>query len=157
MVTDRLNHDVAQSLFFPDMFSRQEQIDSNFDGVLDSYGWVFNAPAEQPAGSETSTCRMDDFSAWLKSGDGIFWINGKPGSGKSTLMSYISNQERRLDLLRYVGSQSRSLCFAKQNYPLASLNRPECTEAGAENRLFKLVSPMLMPHDSDNGLIRRMF
>lgn len=29
--------------------------------------------------------------AWLQHGDGIFWVSGKPGSGKSTLMKYIAD------------------------------------------------------------------
>ncbi|KAI0465992.1 hypothetical protein F4859DRAFT_498970 [Xylaria cf. heliscus] len=29
------------------------------------------------------------FAEWLESGKGIYWITGKPGSGKSTLMKYI--------------------------------------------------------------------
>lgn len=28
---------------------------------------------------------------WLAQGDGIFWVSGKPGSGKSTLMKYIAD------------------------------------------------------------------
>lgn len=28
---------------------------------------------------------------WLQQGDGIFWVSGKPGSGKSTLMKYIAD------------------------------------------------------------------
>lgn len=28
---------------------------------------------------------------WLRQGDGIFWVSGKPGSGKSTLMKYIAD------------------------------------------------------------------
>ncbi|KAI0835164.1 hypothetical protein F5Y06DRAFT_276867 [Hypoxylon sp. FL0890] len=31
----------------------------------------------------------DNFSDWLKSDSSIYWISGKPGSGKSTLMKYI--------------------------------------------------------------------
>ena len=30
------------------------------------------------------------FNEWLKSTEGIFWIQGKPGSGKSTLMNYLA-------------------------------------------------------------------
>src|ERR1700722_9011120 len=30
-----------------------------------------------------------DFRAWLRNGHGGYWISGKPGSGKSTLMNYI--------------------------------------------------------------------
>ncbi|KAI0548149.1 hypothetical protein F4679DRAFT_327914 [Xylaria curta] len=31
------------------------------------------------------------FSNWLRDGDGIFWISGKPGSGKSTMMKFIAD------------------------------------------------------------------
>ena len=34
------------------------------------------------------------FTSWLKTGDGIYWINGKAGSGKSTLMRYIYDNPR---------------------------------------------------------------
>jgi hypothetical protein len=34
------------------------------------------------------------FVEWLKSGDGIYWISGKPGSGKSTLMKYALRDAR---------------------------------------------------------------
>ena len=44
--------------------------------------------------------RWDDFTLWLKSGRGLYWINGKAGSGKSTLMNYICQHGRRLDYLR---------------------------------------------------------
>ena len=30
-------------------------------------------------------------SHWLRSGSGIFWISGKPGSGKSTFMKFIAS------------------------------------------------------------------
>lgn len=42
------------------------------------------------------------FSSWLR-GDGadkIFWISGKPGSGKSTLMKYIAERDRAKMILR---------------------------------------------------------
>lgn len=29
------------------------------------------------------------FLEWLQSDEGLFWVNGKPGAGKSTLMKYI--------------------------------------------------------------------
>ncbi|KAI0449711.1 hypothetical protein F5B21DRAFT_33845 [Xylaria acuta] len=33
------------------------------------------------------------FSKWLRDGDGIFWISGKAGSGKSTMMKFIADHE----------------------------------------------------------------
>lgn len=34
------------------------------------------------------------FAKWAKHGDGMFWVKGKPASGKSTLMKYIADHER---------------------------------------------------------------
>lgn len=34
---------------------------------------------------------VPSIGAWLKEGRGIFWVSGKPGSGKSTLMKYIAD------------------------------------------------------------------
>ncbi|KAH6641222.1 hypothetical protein F5144DRAFT_482650 [Chaetomium tenue] len=36
----------------------------------------------------------EPFTSWLRQDDGIFWINGKPGSGKSTLMKLIYTDKR---------------------------------------------------------------
>ena len=36
---------------------------------------------------------------WLETGKGIYWINGKAGSGKSTLMNYICAEPRTQDAL----------------------------------------------------------
>ena len=48
------------------------------------------------------------FSRWLKAESGVFWISGKAGSGKSTLMKYIADQPKTLDLLQqWTGAGSR--------------------------------------------------
>ena len=43
------------------------------------------------------------FHDWLKglNANTIFWISGKPGSGKSTLMKYAMTQKRTMDYLRH--------------------------------------------------------
>jgi len=40
------------------------------------------------------------FAKWAKHGDGIFWVKGKPASGKSTLMKFIADHERLEQFLR---------------------------------------------------------
>ena len=35
-----------------------------------------------------------DLVSWLRSGSGLYWISGKPGSGKSTLMKYLYRNEQ---------------------------------------------------------------
>jgi len=46
------------------------------------------------------------FTDWLRSGTGFFYIAGKPGSGKSTLMKYLFQHHRTLELLEsWAGNQ----------------------------------------------------
>lgn len=39
------------------------------------------------------------FAQWLKSGNGIFWVSGKPGSGKSTFMKFVAGAARTRQLV----------------------------------------------------------
>ncbi|KAI6760496.1 hypothetical protein HG530_009356 [Fusarium avenaceum] len=43
--------------------------------------------------------KWDDLSNWLQDTRSIYWISGKAGSGKSTLMKYLLSQSRMLELL----------------------------------------------------------
>ncbi|KAL1848935.1 hypothetical protein Daus18300_013444 [Diaporthe australafricana] len=47
--------------------------------------WIF----DQPSGEAPS---WHNFSKWLESDNQLYWITGKMGSGKSTLMKYISQE-----------------------------------------------------------------
>ena len=86
----RARDQLLQSLFFRDILVRHDQVSKAFEGT---YEWIF-------ADSETSDKRRwSSFHDWLMTGDDIYWISGKPGSGKSTLMKYIISQERTLQLL----------------------------------------------------------
>ncbi|KAL9604063.1 MAG: hypothetical protein Q9179_001986 [Wetmoreana sp. 5 TL-2023] len=104
-VDDRLYDEVTKSLFYPDIFSRQEQIDHVFDGIVNSYEWIFHEPrtrklSEHDQNTGTDVVPLwDDFAIWLKSGQGMYWINGKAGSGKSTLMNYICQCSLRMEFL----------------------------------------------------------
>ena len=44
--------------------------------------------------------RCSDFVEWLESGGSMFWISGKPGSGKSSLIHYLSQQHRCSEILQ---------------------------------------------------------
>jgi len=50
-----------------------------------TFGWIL---------SPSESNREHDFHHWLESGQRLFWINGKAGSGKSTLMKYIYQSKR---------------------------------------------------------------
>jgi hypothetical protein len=44
--------------------------------------------------------RWSNFIDWLRDGDGVYWVNGKAGSGKSTLMRYIYDNPKTKEVLR---------------------------------------------------------
>lgn len=75
-----------QSLLYPDIFLRQQQ--SQLTAFGDTYDFVFNEPND-------SNESWSSFVKWLKSEDEVYWINGKAGSGKSTLMNYIRGDSRK--------------------------------------------------------------
>ena len=58
-----------------------------------TFRWIYRDPA--PEGKP-----WDNFSEWLQSGQGCYWINGKAGSGKSTLMKYIQENSITRTLLK---------------------------------------------------------
>ncbi|RPA81999.1 hypothetical protein BJ508DRAFT_103231 [Ascobolus immersus RN42] len=59
----------------------------------------------------TDEWALDDASdtglfTWLRESAGLYWIRGKPGSGKSTLMKYLRQSPKVTDALREWGSSS---------------------------------------------------
>lgn len=57
------------------------------ESLVRTFDWIFR-PVEETS-QYAEGIRWADFSEWLRSGKGVYWISGKAGSGKSTLMKYI--------------------------------------------------------------------
>ncbi|KAF2500118.1 hypothetical protein BU16DRAFT_556601 [Lophium mytilinum] len=53
-----------------------------------TFDWVFHDPSKRQA-------PWSNFGQWLREGNGVYWVSGKAGSGKSTLMKLL-NQDSRL-------------------------------------------------------------
>lgn len=81
---------LLQTLRFATMTARQETI---ADAHQRTFEWVFRDPAvyHKP---------WANFNQWLSCGNGIYWINGKAGSGKSTLMKLIHDHDKTEQELR---------------------------------------------------------
>ncbi|KAK3319651.1 hypothetical protein B0T19DRAFT_270056 [Cercophora scortea] len=73
--------ELHDSLYSPELDRRIDQVEEPFENT---FKWVYDLPA---------------FTTWLQEGSGLFWIHGKPGSGKSTLMKFIYKNELTWDLL----------------------------------------------------------
>ncbi|KAK3678826.1 hypothetical protein LTR78_001279 [Recurvomyces mirabilis] len=75
---------VLESLQFSEINNRQEDI---VEAHAKTFQWIY-----EKAGF--------GYTKWATEKDGIFWITGKPGSGKSTLIKYLMQQPRTTELLQ---------------------------------------------------------
>ena len=76
---------VLKSLQFPQMHERAQQIEFAHEKT---YSWILQANGKKMR-------RWDDPVAWLSSiaeARRIYWISGKPGAGKSTLMRFLKDK-----------------------------------------------------------------
>lgn len=76
---------MKESLLASLQFDRTNERWSHVRGAEHSKTLDWIMQTEQPEGSSGS---WDIFPHWLQSSDPIYWISGKPGAGKSTLISY---------------------------------------------------------------------
>ena len=84
---------MLDSLDFASRRSRDEAIPEAYS---QTYDWIFKPPPQSQNGQPL----WSDFPAWAR-GDSsdVYWITGKPGAGKSTMMKYLTSQDRVLSLL----------------------------------------------------------
>jgi NACHT domain-containing protein len=83
---DEIRDRFVKSLWFQDINARRAAIE---DAHLGTFEWLFESEEPEKAAS---------FKTWILSDGPIFWISGKPGSGKSTLMKFLVDnpQTKRL-------------------------------------------------------------
>jgi hypothetical protein len=89
---------VLESLRYSSMALRQSDVK---DEYAETFKWIFFR------GYSTQTYQRYGFVEWLESEGGIFWVAGKPGSGKSTLMKYLYNHMHTLQALRMWAGATR--------------------------------------------------
>lgn len=89
---------VLRSLNFETRSDRQDNIP---EAHKSTFKWVFSDDEPVIAlQDERSAEGSAHFRSWLRSGDGTFWILGKPGAGKSTLMKFITSHKKTVRELR---------------------------------------------------------
>jgi polynucleotide 5'-kinase involved in rRNA processing len=88
---------MVQDLHFPLIDDRRQAIP---EAHRKTFEWIFEEPHEDAR-------RWSNFAKWLETGSGVYWINGKAGSGKSTLMRYIlDGSKARQHLKSWAGEAS---------------------------------------------------
>ncbi|TRX92924.1 hypothetical protein FHL15_006062 [Xylaria flabelliformis] len=95
--TDVRKHDnLLERLRFPELNKRLEEIKSP---ATDTLNWLFESSTSYPNPDSGRVAKWPDFRQWLREDASTYWISGKAGSGKSTLMAYILEDRRtRKDL-----------------------------------------------------------
>ncbi|KAI0188944.1 hypothetical protein EV127DRAFT_512657 [Xylaria flabelliformis] len=83
---------ILNSLFLEDLSYREEAIPEAYKST---FQWLFKSPRSDTHGHPL----WSDFRTWLTSKGDIYWITGKPGSGKSTLMKFITDHSVLQELL----------------------------------------------------------
>jgi len=114
------------------MDTREENIT---DAHARTFQWILKAPSD---------ARWSDFSEWLTSGtEQLYWITGKFGSGKSTLMRYVCGSNITADRLR-TWSGSLPLLTAAF-YFWSSGSALQCSQQGMMRSLLCQLLQQLYP------------
>ncbi|RSL58818.1 hypothetical protein CEP54_007583 [Fusarium duplospermum] len=120
---------ILQSLRFDEMVDRR-------DGIVEAqprtFQWV-----EKPKLS---------FLEWLSKDDGFYWVTGHPGSGKSTLMKYLSRHETTHEKLKQWAAP-KTLVKASFYFWFSGTSLQKSQEGLLRSLLFEILRqcPSLIP------------
>ncbi|KAK6424590.1 hypothetical protein LTR81_002930 [Elasticomyces elasticus] len=80
------------SLWFAEIDQRHNEVKTACPNTLE---WIFEV--EPPDYGPQPQKPWSSFASWLRSNDSMYWISGKAGSGKSTLMAHLLNDDRTVE------------------------------------------------------------
>jgi hypothetical protein len=128
-----------KSLHFKQIKERHSDIPDAHRSTLE---WIFD-----PSGGV-------NFTAWLTSekvSDGIYWITGKAGSGKSTLMKFIQRHPKTYELLLQ-GSPGQEVIIATHYFWSAGTSLQKSQAGLFRTLLFQIFSqsPAMIPLVASN-------
>ena len=91
-------------------------------------------------------------SYWLRSGSGIFWVSGKPGSGKSTFMKFIASHVQTKELLFDWAGSANTLAVAAHFFWIAGTPIQRSWQGLLQSLLFDVLHnhPSIVPLISPN-------
>ena len=121
---------ILQSLLFPRMNDRRLLIHESYPKT---FSWIFEASASP-------------FQTWLERGTGAFWVSGKAGSGKSTLMKYLV-QSPQTDVVLHNWAGGRELYVASFYFWVTGTRMQKSQEGLLQSIVYGFLSqePALIP------------
>lgn len=121
---------ILKSLQFPQMHDRRSLI---HDSHPKTFSWIFESS-------------VSPFRDWLRDHNGAFWVSGRAGSGKSTLMKHITQSLTTAKILReWAGT--RELFTGSFYFWIAGSRMQKTQEGLLQSILYEILrqEPGLMP------------
>jgi hypothetical protein len=128
--------EICQSLRYSAMTHRYEDV---LEAYPETFEWAFHDSTEEQL-------PWDNLTHWLEQNHGIYWVNGKAGSGKSTFMKHLYDDTRTRKCLK-TWAGNAPLCVATFFF-WNSGSREQKSQIGLlRSLLFQLFSqrPNLIP------------
>ncbi|KAI1779180.1 hypothetical protein F4818DRAFT_241423 [Hypoxylon cercidicola] len=144
----RLAQAFVQTLRFHTMRDREEGIPKTYANTCE---WIF----QNPRSGSDGVPLWSDFSQWLSgTSNEIYWITGKPGAGKSTLVKFIaSNGELNARLGQWAGPSSITYLATYYSWNAAGNGLQKSHEGLLRTLLYQYLSqcpellvPVVFPH-----------
>ncbi|KAI7158770.1 hypothetical protein KC349_g4614 [Hortaea werneckii] len=100
---------------------------------LDTCRWIFDED-------------ITPFAKWLKDSEGVFWLSGKAGSGKSTIMKFVADHWRTEEALKQWAS-GKTLVIARHYFWCSGHPMQRTQDGLLQGLLFQLLRqcPELIP------------
>ncbi|KAK4207346.1 NACHT nucleoside triphosphatase [Rhypophila decipiens] len=119
-------------------FLKFESLEFRLDSISTAHRRTFEWVLD---GEEDDTRGPTNFTSWLQNPDSraIFWVRGKPGSGKSTLMKFLCNESRTVEHLREWAGEQNPLVIAKHFFWSAGASLQKSLEGLVHSLLFDIL------------------
>ena len=129
---------VVESLLFTTISERQRRIT---EAHPRTYDWLFEE-ANIKASESPGVSVLD----WLRTGNGTYWVSGKAGSGKSTLMKYLYNHDNTLTAL-CTWADKKQLVTAGHFFWYAGTDMQKSQQGLLQTLLYNVLrqNPALVP------------
>ena len=124
-------HMILESLCYKSMAARHEKI---VDAHAETFEWIFDKNSLR-----TEFRREKSFVDWLAHGNNVFWIKGKAGSGKSTLMKFLSHHRETMKVLESWSGQQK-LVVASFYFWVGGTKLQKSQEGLLQSLLYEILS-----------------